>query len=124
MSLKKFFRNDIVNPAVANRGEILRKLAVVTKADEANNLCSIKYVDKDARESNKDNVPVRIYSPGFQDWFPEVDEVVTIEESDGMPVITGVPEEAYAINIAGQNDLESDMLSDDMSCDTEGGYIY
>lgn len=124
MSLKSFIQNDVVSPTAVNRGETLHKFAVVTKVDEANNVCSIKYVDKDALESNKDNVPVKIYSPSMQDWFPEKDDVVTIEEVDGYPIITGVPEGAYNVNTRGKNDLESDVLSDEMSCETEGGYIY
>lgn len=124
MSLKKLLKNDIVNPAIVNRGEILHKFAVVTKTDEANNLCSIRYVDKDGVVSNKDNVPVRIYNPGIQDWFPEVNEVVTIEEIDGIPIITGVPEEAYAVNSLGETILANDILSDNLSTETEGGYIY
>ncbi|PTY92876.1 hypothetical protein [Heyndrickxia sporothermodurans] len=124
MSLKSFFQNNVVNPTAINRGETLHKFAVITKVNESDNVCSIRYIDKDALERNKDNVPVKIYSPTMQDWFPEKDDVVTIEEKDGNPIITGVPEGNYAVNIKGKNELESDVLSDEMSCDTEGGYIY
>ncbi|MCY7866121.1 hypothetical protein [Bacillus atrophaeus] len=124
MSLKKFLQNDIVNPTAANRGEVFYKVAIVTKADENNNVCSIKYIDKDAFESNKDNVQVKIYSHGVQDWFPEKDDIVSIEEVNGVPIITGIPEEAYAAKVKGKNDLETDILSDEMSCETGGGYVY
>ena len=124
MSLKGFIQNHVVNPTVVSRGEINHRLGVVIKADEANNVCTVTYVDKDGVESNIDNVPVRIYSPSFQDWFPEIDDVVSIEEVKGYPVITGLPEWSYGTNIRGENDLESDILCDIMSCDTEGGYIY
>lgn len=124
MSLKKFFQNDVVNPTAINRGETLHKFAIVTKVDETNNVCSIRYLDKDALERNKDNVPVRIYSPTMQDWFPEKDDIVSIEEIKGAAVIVGIPEAAYSVNVKGKTDLESDVLSDEMTGDTEGGYIY
>lgn len=124
MSLKQFFQQNIVNPTIVNRGENLHKLAIVTKANESNNVCSIKYIDKDAFESNKDNVPVKIYSPGMQDWFPQKDDVVIIEEIDGEPIITGISANAYNSSIRNTNSLSSDIFSDELSGETEGGYIY
>jgi|CZCB01.1.fsa_nt_gi hypothetical protein len=123
MSLKRLVQENVVNPAAWARGEIYHKIAEVTKTDESNNVCSIKYVDKDAFVSNKDNVPLRIYSPTMQDWFPEVGDIVAIEEVDGQPVITGVPEDSYNVNVKSKNELQEDITSDVMSCDSEGGYI-
>lgn len=121
--LKKIIRDDIVNPTLQIRGSITNGLARITRADEINNICSVIYIDKDGYKSNKDNIYVKIYTPGLITWFPSVDEIVTIEEQNGDPVITGPYEGSYNINSRSETILKEDIYSDSFS-ETAGGTIF
>jgi hypothetical protein len=124
MSLKRILQDRVFNPAAIARGETYTKLAKVIKADEENNTCTIEYKDKDAMIQQVDSVHVKIYNIAFQDWFPKPGDIVEIEESGGIPVITGLPGYAYNANIRIQNELLEDIYSDELTCDTLGGYVF
>lgn len=123
MSLKHKIQENVVNPVAYSRGVHYEKIAVVKRADEINNLCDVEYIDKDGYKSNKVNVPVKIYSPSMEDWFPEEGDIVMIEERGSTVAIIGIPPFAYGTNVKSQNRLESDFLSDNLTTDVEGGYI-
>lgn len=91
--LKQSLQDRIVNP-VARGNWVAVSTAVVKTADEKNNLCSIKYVDKDGRMGNKDNVEVRL--TGTDSWFPKIGDRVTIEDRGSMVVILGPAVKNYS----------------------------
>lgn len=122
--LKQFFKDQIINPRISEREKLYRRAAVITRIDEISNLCSIEYIDKEDNLSNKDNVPVRIYDPGMQSWFPIVGEEVMVEEYLGGLSITGILPANYADNARSELSMDNDILSDSMSADSCGGYVY
>lgn len=76
ISLKDRISNNIVAP------EFLTKLPYtaigqVMDADEKNNTCSIKYVDKLGKIGNKNDVQVSIGTN--KDWFPVPGQLVNIK---------------------------------------------
>lgn len=121
--IKDIIQQYMINPAMNNRGETHYKVAKIIKTYEDKNECSIEYIDKDRIFSNKDSVAVRIYNPYGDNWFPQKGDIVTIEEIDGTPVITGMPEELYSTKIRTAKQLEKDIHPDNVSTNTDGGYI-
>jgi hypothetical protein len=111
MDFKTRIQEQIVNPADRIRGKF-STVAMVTNSDERNNVCSIQFIDKDGYRSNKDSVPVKIYSPGIIGWFPVEGDFVTIEESNGRITITGKHEGGYAASIRSKSELKKDIFSD------------
>ena len=122
--LKQFFKDQVISPRISEREKMYRRVAVVTKIDEISNLCSIQYIDKEDNLSNKDNVPVRIYDPGIQSWFPEVGEEVVVEDYLGALSITGILPINYADNARSELSMDNDILSDNIGADSCGGYVY
>lgn len=114
--------NDIVNPAESSRGKAII-VGQVTKSDENNNYCSVKFVDKDGMQSNKNNVSVRVYNSGIIDWFPKVGELVNIEESNGTYQIVSKLEYGYGSGTRSSTELTNDILPESMNSNT-GGYIF
>ena len=55
-----------------------KTVAVVTKTDEDNNLCSISFIDKNGSRAEITHATVDLRN---KDWFPEVKEVVLAEVS-------------------------------------------
>jgi hypothetical protein len=97
-------------PAVHNR-RAFTTVAKVTASDEINNVCSIEFVDKDGYKSNKNNVPVKVLMPGFIGWFPDEDEYVNIEETNGMFIITSKYQQGYGSAIRSKNQLKKDIYT-------------
>ena len=124
MSIRDAIRNNIVSPSVNGGESTSYSLAKVTKADEGNNVCTIRYRDFKNRLRVKENVPVRSYAQGLIDWFPEDNDQVMIEIISGEPIILGAPDIFAGIKSKESNTLESDIYSDNQSGETDGGYIY
>lgn len=124
MNIKDSIRNNIVFPTVESGGTSFQEIALVLSANESNSTCKIRFRDKKGKIKTKRNVPVLINSGGLVDWFPEKNDYVTINISAGEPVIVGEPRFASATNNTSKNTIESDIYSDNMSGETDGGYIY
>ncbi len=82
----------------------------VTRADEKINTCSVQYSNSQGYISNKENVQVQLYSPGLFTWFPNVDDLVTLNISESYIKIIGPANSAYSKNRA-ENSLKKDILS-------------
>ena len=120
--MSKFrFEQEIANRSDHER-EVFTSFAKVTKADEKNNTCSIQFVDKEGRKSNRDNVTVRLYGKGT-DWFPEVDDVVEIEQGRDTLVIIARHVDNYEADVRSKQEMVQDIYSDSMGCDP-GGFCY
>ena len=117
-------RNEFLFPAINSGENVMRSLAEVKKTDEPNNTCHISYKDKKGRRRSNSNVPVRSTSNAVIDWFPEEGDIVIIEINGDSPVIIGEPETYTGILNRSKNTIESDVFSDNMSRETEGGYIF
>lgn len=111
MNFKTKIQDQIVNPADHIRGK-LTTIAVVTKSDERNNVCSIEFIDKDGYRSNKDSIAVKIYSPGIIGWFPIEGDFVVIEEFNGKITITGKHDGGYSASIRSKSQIKKDIFSD------------
>lgn len=108
--LKRRIQEEVVKPAEQVRRDSLY-IAKVTYSAEKNNFCSITFIDKDGYRSNKDNVPVRIYNQSFSDWFPSLNELVNVEESDGNMSIVSKFEGGYGSNVRGGTELKQDIYT-------------
>ena len=124
MSFKQKMRNELLFPAVNSGETSSRVLAKVKKVDESRNTCQIEYFDKKGKRRIDSNVPVRVSSYSVIDWFPTKGDVVVIEVFGRDAIITGEPETISGVNNRSKNTIESDVYSDNMSCNTEGGYVF
>lgn len=124
VNVKDSIRNNIVFPTVERGETSFQEIALVLSVNEVNSTCKIRYKDKKGKIKTKRNVPVQINSGGLVDWFPEKDDLVIINIAAGDPVIIGEPRFASATNNTSKNTIESDIYSDNMSGETDGGYIY
>ncbi len=113
IELKNLIQDNIVNPTAVTRGQIIHGLAQVTHAYEKKNYCTIKYIDKDGMISNREKVMVKIYNPGGDSWFPKKNDIVTIEDIEGNPMIVGKAEEYYETDYRTENENENDIYSDE-----------
>jgi hypothetical protein len=107
--VKRRIEEQIVGPADHLRRDA-QLVAQITKIDEKNNVCSVEYIDKDGYRSNKDNVPVKIYSAGIIDWFPTVGEFVNIRDNGYRLLIESKYENAYTTNVRPRTELKGDIL--------------
>ena len=119
--LKQIIQDRIVNPADHSRGGITT-IGQVTKSDEINNMCSIKYIDKDGFKRNKDNVTVRLYGSGG-DWFPGIDDYVVVEDNGDTVVVVARHVGNYNMDVRSKLKLTKDIYSDS-SGGAVGGQIF
>lgn len=120
-NLKQLLQDRVMNPADHSRGSITT-VGQVTKADEINNMCSMKYIDKDGFKRNKDNVTVRLYGNGG-DWFPAVDDYVVVEDGGDTCVIVARHVGNYNMDVRSKLRLTQDIHSDSYG-GSVGGQIF
>lgn len=86
--------------------------AIVTKSDETNNTCSIKYIDSITRKKrNRDNVMVRLYGSGT-DYFPQKGDTVTVQEDGDTCVVIARDISNYAMDVQSKMKQTQDVFSD------------
>ena len=86
--------------------------AEIVSADEKNNTCSIRYVDINGKNRNKDNVAIRLYGSGT-DYFPKNGDSVRVEEGPGTSVVIARNVSNYAMDVRSKMQLTNDIYSDD-----------
>jgi hypothetical protein len=101
-------KKDIVAPAEHIRRSY-NMIATVTSIDEKNNFCSIQFIDKDGYRSNKNNVPVALYNASIIDWFPQVGELVNVEQIGELTRVVSKYEGAYGANTRANIELKKDI---------------
>ena len=107
---KSGLRNSVIN-SVARLTDRIVTIGKVTKSDEINNLVSVRYVDKNGKTRNRDNVTVRLYGNGG-DWFPSVGDYVVIEESNSDFSVVARHVGNYNMDVRSKMKLASDVYSD------------
>lgn len=123
MSLKNKLVQNIVAP-VANDKSTMSLDAVVTKVNEKNNTCSIKYTNHEGIPVEQANVPVQLNNIAIIDWFPKVREHVLITtKSRGDITIIGPSYGKNYSTIRSKMKLTEDIYSDTSSF-TMGGFIF
>lgn len=121
MVLQQQIRNKIVTP-ITYENEIIITVAYVIKADDKNNSCDIRYIDKHGRIRNQDNVAVRLSGLGM-DWFPVKGDYVTIELSRNSCAIIARYITNYNMEVRSKMELKQDIYSDSMGYNP-GASIY
>lgn len=122
MSLKNRLIENIVAPVASNHSAASLD-AVVTKVNEKNNTCDIKYKNTEGIPVEQANVPVQLHNISIIDWFPKVKEHVIISAKGRDIVITGP---SYGTNynlVKSKIQLTEDIYSD-ISTSTMGGFIF
>lgn len=90
-------------------------IAVVTKTDEDNNLCSISYIDQEGSKSEITKAAVDLRN---ENWFPEVKELVKVEISGrNSAIISSKYTEDFNKDIRSKRKLSNDVSPDgDNTC--------
>lgn len=119
MEIKEIIHQKIAAPANhISRG--MHVIADVLQSDEKNNLCSVRYIDKNGILRNRDNVSVRLAGA---EWFPAEGDQVILEDHGKYAVIVGKNDSGYAAYIRSQNQLKQDMYADTTTSSC-GGWIF
>lgn len=117
-------RNKFLMPEQTVGDSAFRVAAVVIESDEKGNVCTVKYRNKKGILVTKENAVVRSSSPSIIDWFPERGDYVMIEVYGGKPTVTGMLDGEARTKSKADSTLDNDVYSDNMGCETNGGYIY
>lgn len=123
MGFKSKMMNDYLLPALNGGESSLRSLGIVVKVDEKSNTCGIQYRDKKNRRITKYGVHIRTDS-SVVGWFPDINDQVIVEINNGVPTVIGEYEKQSAITNKSRTTLDNDIYSDNLSCETAGGYIF
>ncbi len=108
-------KQGTVGEAVRASNDRISTIAVVTKTDEDNNLCSIRYVNKDGSVAEIKRAAVDLRNT---DWFPEVKEPVLVEVTGKKnALIISKYTENYNDDIRSNQKLSNDVSADsDNTC--------
>lgn len=104
---------DIISPNIQSANNAQQTVAVVTKADEANNVCTVRYINQDGDKAEIDRAVVDLRN---KDWFPQKGDAVLIRVSGSK---TALIEQKYTENynkdVRGKQQLKNDIMPDDNS---------
>lgn len=97
-----------------------RTVAVVTKADEPNNVCSIQFLDRDGKKRDIRSAQVALSN---KDWFPNEGDTVLIDvDGSRNALILQQYTEDYNKDVRNKRAIRSDVMpSGDGTC---GGTIF
>ena len=121
-SFKSKLQQNIINPVnISNKKE--ETIGIITQSNQKQNTCSVQYIDNDGNKSNKDSVPVRLYSKGIIGWFPKQDDVVVIVIKEHQLEIIGIANNGYIGSVKSQTNLKADIISDSLM-DVSNGFLF
>lgn len=109
----------INNPAVHNRRSFTT-VGKITKINEKTNTCSVQYINNEGSYSNKDNVYVQLFMPGFIGWFPKVEDFVCLNITERNLVITGPADNTYAMSTRSKIQTQKEILANDFGSTLAG----
>lgn len=97
-----------------------RTVAVVTKADEPNNVCSIRFLDRDGKKRDIRSAQVALSN---KDWFPKEGDTVLIDvDGSRNALILQQYTEDYIKDVRNKRAIRSDIMPrGDGTC---GGMIF
>lgn len=121
MILGQQIRDKLVSP-ITYENESLTTVAYVLRSDDKNNCCDIRYIDKQGRITDRDNVVVRLMGTGM-DWFPVKGDYVTIELARNTCVIIARSISNYNMDVRSKMELKQDIYSDSLGY-APGASIY
>lgn len=112
MALRQQLLDKVITP-ITYENEIMTTIAFVLNSDDKNNCCDIRYIDKQGRIRNRNNVIVRLTGSGM-DWFPVKGDYVTIELARETCVIIARSITNYNMDVRSKMELKQDIYSDSM----------
>lgn len=122
MGLKEKLIENIVAPVAFSHSASLLD-AVVIKANEVSNTCSIKYENEEGVTVIQNNVPIQLQNVNIIDWFPNEKDHVIVNQKGNDIFIIG-PSYGHNYNsVRAKLKLRQDIFSDTSSC-TIGGCIF
>lgn len=108
--LSTALKHGVIGEAVRASHDTQRTVAVVTKADEANNTCSIRFYDKDGKKREVRQAQVDLKN---RDWFPKVRDSVLVDVSGSRSaLILSLYTEDYNRDVRGRQELRNDVAPD------------
>lgn len=108
--LSNALKQGVIGEAIAATKGIQRTVAVVTKADEANNNCSIRFINKDGQKAEITMAQVDLKN---NNWFPKEGDLVLADISDyNSAIIQEQYTENYFRDVRGKRKLENDVTPD------------
>lgn len=119
--LKNSLQSGITNPAI-RMGQTITTVGVVVDSDGANNTCTVRYIDKEGRKQQKENVDVRLYDNGTG-WFPSEGETVILEDTSDACVVIARYVGNYNMDVRSKMELKQDVYSDEGGGQDPGGSI-
>lgn len=122
--VSKIISDKLVKRKIEERKEFDINIGSVISTDPTRNTCEVKYENKMTGGMITESLPVKIHSPYGDQWFPEINDIVTIESIRGVKKITGIPEEFYDMLIKSKSELSLDIFPDDITEDEILGTIF
>ena len=108
--LSNALKGGVVGEVSRSSNDSQRTVAVVTKADETNNCCSISFVDRDAQRREIKQAQVDLKN---NNWFPkEKDAVLADISGSNSALIMEQYTEDYNAAIRGKQQLKNDISPD------------
>lgn len=110
MTMRQQIIDKLISP-ITYVNELSCTTAVVTKSDDKNNCCDIRFLNKYGIQESRENVNVRLTGNGM-DWFPVKDDYVTIELGRDTCVIVARSISNYNMEVRSKMELKQDIFSD------------
>jgi len=120
-ALRQQMIDKLVTP-ITYPNEAITTTALVLRADDKNNCCDIRFVNKEGVMCERENVIVRLTGSGM-DWFPVEGDYVTIELSRDICAIVARSVSNYNMDVRSKMELKQDIYSDSFGY-PPGGIIY
>lgn len=101
----------VISDAIQSANNNINTVAKVTGTDQANNTCSIEYIDKGGRKATIKKAFVDMRN---NDWFPEDEEIVVVRiVNNKSAVIEQKYTEDYAKDVRSKSSFKNDIMADD-----------
>lgn len=108
--LSNALKGGVVGEVARSANDSQRTIAVVTHADESNNLCSIRYVDRDGKRREIKKAMVDLKN---KHWFPKEKDPVLVDVSgSNSALILEQYTEDYNKDIKSKEQLKNDIAPD------------
>lgn len=102
-------KSGVISESIRASGENLSTIAKVTRTDEANNVCSIVFVNKNGHKAEIKKASVDLRNQG---WFPSVGDLVKITVSGKSAMIESKYVEDYTKDVRSTKQMINDVSTD------------
>lgn len=107
--LSNALKDGVVGESIHASSENLSTIAKVTRTDEANNVCTIVFVNRNGRKTEIKKATV---DPRNQGWFPSNGDIVKITVSGRSAVIESKYIEDYNKDVRSTKQMINDVSTD------------